>query len=305
MITVAPAADGFDVTAPAEIDVAVGKQTQKLAWKSGESLSTTSLPVGASAHVRLVGPYVADDIDVAVGPGEATKVKGACCRSRHPPAPSRYLPQDKVLHVFTGGPRFELRWSQGGDIVGMNGVAKRSKQQAFLELAAEVALEWKTWGDHKDAADRVRDHAWIHVPPHTSMTEALGALRALVSVERMIGTKSQPAFEITFDAESIPDHSDRSAEARAKDPLEQDRAKALANVSVARTSMSDALRICGVRDPDMSGPEAYRAVQSDVELRCDDATFGRLWEHVGELDAAAGNADAAERSFFLSAAYDP
>ena len=116
---------------------------------------------------------------------------------------------EKQLHVdMRPSGKFVLTWRQGGTSLESIEVPRReatgSDREAvrFPELAAEVAKEWKSTGQHENSFDTRVDQAVLHTDNKSEFKLIVGAIDAIYSAHRemRIGAKSAkvPAFNVTF-----------------------------------------------------------------------------------------------------------
>jgi biopolymer transport protein ExbD len=131
-----------------------------------------------------------------------------------PPRPDEPLEKtepDKQLHVeMRSADKFTLIWKQGATVVSTVDVARKddvtmegaAKTVRYAELAEKIEQEWKTVGQHRDAADRKFDTAVLHSDNETPYYQLIGVIDAVYRVKRPYsgGAKTElvPAFNVTF-----------------------------------------------------------------------------------------------------------
>jgi biopolymer transport protein ExbD len=120
-------------------------------------------------------------------------------------------PPEKELHVnMRSADRFVLMWKQGPSTIESIDVPRRGvpvagdgvEAMAFPDLAARIAEEWKTKGQHTNPMDPRHDVAVLHVDDHTEFKELVGAMDAIRAARRRVrmGSKveSVAAFDTVF-----------------------------------------------------------------------------------------------------------
>ena len=116
---------------------------------------------------------------------------------------------EKQLHVdMRATDKFVLTWRQGSttlesiDVPRRDGVEGGPEVVRFPELAAKVADEWKTKGQHAGSFDTTRDQAVLHTDDKSEFKLIVGAIDAIYAARREVhlGTRTAkvPAFNVTF-----------------------------------------------------------------------------------------------------------
>jgi biopolymer transport protein ExbD len=129
-------------------------------------------------------------------------------RSNEPPRPSQ---PEKQLHVMMqSDDRFVLVWKEGQAVVDSIEVprtpvvlhAGATEVVKYDELAARIASEWKTKGQHTSETDRAFDQAVLHTDNRTEFRYIIGVIDAIYGTHRTLTTggkrESVPAFNVTF-----------------------------------------------------------------------------------------------------------
>lgn len=127
------------------------------------------------------------------------------CDSGEAGAPCKPEPK---LHVQTSDPtKFVLVWKDGATVVRTAEVPRASSPTkgahvTFPALAARIAEEWKTTGQHRDASDRRFDRAVVHTANDMPYGEIVAVMDAVAKPKRSYSaggkTVQASAFETTF-----------------------------------------------------------------------------------------------------------
>ena len=115
----------------------------------------------------------------------------------------------RELHVNAQGDnRFHLLWKENGTIINSVDVERKrvsmgdSGDYSYPDLAAKVAAEWQTNGQHRAVADQKLDRAVLHVDNNASFADIAAIMDALHATKRQMGigpsTTTIPAFNVAF-----------------------------------------------------------------------------------------------------------
>ena len=131
-----------------------------------------------------------------------------------PPRPDEQVEKtepEKQLHVeMRSADKFTLIWKQGATVVSSVDVPRKddvasegsTKVVRYNDLAEKIEQEWKTVGQHRDAADRKFDTAVLHTDNETPYFQLVAVIDAIYRVKRPVntGVKTEPmnAFNVTF-----------------------------------------------------------------------------------------------------------
>jgi biopolymer transport protein ExbD len=127
------------------------------------------------------------------------------------PNPVTTQPPAKRLHIeMRADDKFVLVWKQGATVMATSEVTQPGvvsmeghvRVVRFPELAAKVASEWISAGEHRATTDRAFDQAVLHTDNQTSYASIIGVMDAISQVRRSldVGQKVEqvPAFNMTF-----------------------------------------------------------------------------------------------------------
>ena len=115
----------------------------------------------------------------------------------------------RELHVDAqGSNRFKLSWKESGTIINTIEVDRKrvnvgdSGDFSYPDLAAKVASEWSSNGQHRAVADLKLDRAVLHVDNSTPFADIAAIMDALHAAKRQVGigsnVTSTPAFDVAF-----------------------------------------------------------------------------------------------------------
>jgi hypothetical protein len=108
--------------------------------------------------------------------------------------------------------KFVLVWKQGSNVVDSIEVPRReggagsSSVVRYDELAAKIADEWRSKGQHTSASDVALDQAVLHTDNRTEFKYIVAVMDAIYATKRtrVAGAKAEsvPAFNLTFSTSS-------------------------------------------------------------------------------------------------------
>ena len=118
--------------------------------------------------------------------------------------PPTDTPLEKVLTVeMQQADRFVLVWKSGQTVHATTEVMRKAVpgvdgDARYPDLAKAIEEQWKLYGTHQNADDRVQDRAVLSVDNRAPFSEIVAVIDAIYGSKRKLGDSDVNAFAVTF-----------------------------------------------------------------------------------------------------------